>query len=301
MTDTANPVLPLGMSPEGDAFAVESQQPNVSFLRRAVQPPSALYVAIQDQLVINWMSSASAEVITVTYRLLRFDGKVILGRVVSQIGATTYTVQTKTEPLAEGFLLSMTVQAKQAKTRGQTFVRLLLNNSGPAGGISTQLIMSDYITTATAGAFPNGRAVSPLEGPGNPIVHSITNPGAGAGGVIAPATNQRWSLKALRFRLTTDATVANRQMQLQINVGGSVVYLAMADKVQAASLTFDYVCAQCTQFINPSATVSTITIPPNLILSAVGADSINLNTIAGSGGDAQVGFGFAVEEWFDGI
>ncbi len=105
MTDKI-PVPPVGAAPAtAEHFQVASQRPAVKFLSRGVQPPSQVYVTNQDVLTLLAASSQTAEAITVTYRLLRADGELISGQFIFPITGDN-NLNVKSEPLAEGFLLS---------------------------------------------------------------------------------------------------------------------------------------------------------------------------------------------------
>lgn len=67
------------------------------------------------------------------------------------------------------------------------------------------------------------------------------NPAAGAGFSIVLATNQAAKLRSLMFTLTTDITVANRQVAVSLaDQNGLVVFQTFASAVQAASAVVTY-------------------------------------------------------------
>lgn len=97
----------------------------------------------------------------------------------------------------------------------------------------------------------------------------IASPVAGA--EIAFTVPGHWILRpiALRARLVTSATVANRNVDLQVTDGVSVVLDCAAGTVQAASKTVDYNwSAAGTSVSSGSALQQTVPFTPAIILSA---------------------------------
>jgi hypothetical protein len=181
----------------------------VSWQLKRLAPPSALYVTPDDLLVLGAASSQTNETVTVNYRLLRaMDGAIVAGQFVLQV-PNTRAVTVHTQSLTEGFLLSCSAKASVARSRGQTFARLFLG-SGPYGaGQPSYMLMADYVTTAMAPAHPNGRQLSPTEGPGVTIALS-TAPAVGSDFIFIVPANTRWQVLGLQGIFVTGAAVPVR-------------------------------------------------------------------------------------------
>src|SRR5579864_5722224 len=104
--------------------AVQSQV--VSWQLKRLPPPSAVYITVDDVLRAAAASSQANEVVTISYRWIRAaDGKLDYGQF-TIAPASDRSLKVQDQPLAEGFLLSVSCKAAVATTRGQTFVRLFL-------------------------------------------------------------------------------------------------------------------------------------------------------------------------------
>jgi len=295
----STPVVPLGAGPQSaDEFQIYTQTQNIKFLTRAVQPPSQLFVDVSDDIVCSMASSVAGERVTVSYRLLRFDGEVVLGQFqVSAVGLRT--VVTHTEDLAEGFLLSVSCKATLATTRGQTFVRIFLTDPALGSGQPTYMIMADYVTNQFAPAYPGGRVISPVEGPGLLFPLQIAAPGAGADWQAVVPINARWAVRSFAATLTTAVAVANRYVTFTgVTVGGPV-FRCGADKVQAASQVTLYGGAAMTPNVSPDAGFGMVGIPPAIVLT--GNNTFNSITRAIQAADTWASIALFIEEWLDNV
>lgn len=292
------PILPFGSTPESDTFQIYSKKPAVRFLKQGVQPPSQVYVTVDDDIVVGCASSATNEAVTVTYRLLRADGELINGQFIVR-PTSNRAITVHSESLAEGFLLSVSCKAAVAVTRGQTFVRVFLGNPALGAGVPSYMLMSDYVTTAMAPAHPNGRQIAPVEGPGRPFTVNIANPAPGAPFTFQVPANTRWKARGINFNFLTSAAVGNRFVFLVTTTSGIISYQGTSDKLQAPSSICVYGGAALAPTVSPDLTRGTVPLPPELIL--LGNDV--LNVLAG-GIDAADQFSFPdlmVEEWLDNV
>jgi hypothetical protein len=277
----------------------------VSWQLQRVLPPSPVYVGIADVLVVAAASSQTNEVVTVNYRLLRAaDGAIVPGQL-TVAPANTRAVKVQTLQLAEGFLLSVSVKAAVATTRGMTFVRAFLG-AGPFGaGQPSYMLLADYVTTAMAPAHPNGRVLAPSEGPGNVVILPITNPGNGVEWSLTVPTNARWRLVSAFWILSSDATVGNRVSGLRIkNAGGNLVW--NIDQVGASIPASSSAQISATAGVNGAAFSATgfvpawiIPLPTQQILLATGVIQ-SLSTFLGAN-DSVNTITVQVEEWLDNV
>lgn len=293
-----NPV-PLGSPPaSADDFKIYSFQPNVRFLTRGVQPPSNVYVGVNDDIVCTCASSQTNETVTVSYRLLRFDGQVVLGQF--QVHPNNLrTVASHSEDLAEGFLLSVSCNAGVATTRGQTFVRIFLTDPALGGGQPSYMLMADYVTTAMAPGFPFGRVLAPTEGPGWIRTVTLANPPAGTDWLFNLPLNSRWRPICFNGQLATSAGGVNRIVRLQVTSGGSFVWIASAQASQAPSQFVNYCGAQQQIPILADTSENPINLPVGLILVTAGVIASNTALIGVA--DQWSLLALEVEEWIDNV
>ncbi len=298
MTLPVAPVLPVGTVPEGDTFVIQSQPPNVGFLKRAVQPPSQVYVETSDVLVVACATGLRDEVLTVSYRLLRFDGILIHGQFTIEVPPTR-TVVTHAEQLAEGFLLSLSCTAAVAPTRGATFARAYITKPSLGAGQPSYMLMADYVTKYMAPAFPGGRILDPTEGPGLIYTVGFATPGLGADWNMGNPLNSRWRIISILAQLRTSAVVASRNVAIQIIPQGVPIYWAAAFQSLPASSVgqFAISAAQDNSALIPD--LIGVTIPPDIILPS--ASSINSLTTNLDGGDQWSSIEALVEEWLDNV
>lgn len=293
------PVAPLGApSQTADDFRIYTAQPDVRFLSRAVQPPSYVYVDPNDDLTVACATSQTNETVTVSYRLLRADGELVLGQFTLS-PPNTRAVATHTESLAEGFLLSVSCKAAVATTRGQTFVRVFLSDPALGAGQPSYMLMADYITTQLAPAHPNGRVLAPSEGPGWTHQFVATPAGAGLQWTFAVPTNARLQLRTIFAILSTDATVGNRTVRLDARIAGGTAFAATATAVQAPSLTVSYTYSPLATLVPLLPALGYVPLPPGI--TQLGGDIIEDVTALVGAADRWTAVGIFVEEWLDNV
>jgi hypothetical protein len=272
----------------------------VSFAFKQIIPPSELYVNVDDQLIISGATSQTAEIVTVNVRLLLPNGRV--EDMQFQIRpVNTRAVLKQAFGLAEGFLLSISASAAVAVTRGQTFLRVALQRSASGTGNPAYVLLADYVTTQAIPGYPNGRILSPVEGPGNILTVTLGNPGAGADWSFALPTNTRWRLQSFRATLTTSAAVANRLVRVHVDGTTGGLWNGPAMVAQTASQVITYSGGALTPIVGIDPTIIMLPLPPNLIINgaSVAVQSFGSNTTAIQGADQWSVIAALVEEWLD--
>jgi len=273
----------------------------VSWQLKRLAPPSPLYVQVDDTLQVAAASSQTSEVVTISYRLLRaMDGVVIYGQF-TVAPSNNRTLAVAQQPMAEGFLLSVSCKAKVAQSRGQTFVRLFLQPKALGAGQPGLMMMADYVTTAMAPGYPNGRSLSPVEGPGALVGYQFSAATAGTDFTITLPTNVRWRLQSLRVILDTDGVAGNRLAQLLVYQSGyRPLRVPSPAAVPASTLaTFSWAAG-----ISPQSDASpayTLSLPQGLILGGSGASLLQSFTTGLDGGDQWLAQEISVEEWLDNV
>ena len=286
------------MPPNANA-KILTARPNVRFLSQAVQPPSQVYVQLEDVLRIAVASTLLSETVTLNYRLLLADGRIVSGQ--SSLAITAPRVLfIHDEPLAEGFLLSASCRATSASTRGQTFARVFLTNPVLGSGQPSYMLMADYVTTRMAPAHPNGRVLAPTEGPGVVGGINVPAPGAGADWSFTFPTNSRHEVYSLLCSLTTGVAAGNRIARFDFNASGvGVVHRFQSiTAVPPSSTRFFVVAAPGTY--TPSAG-DTDQIPMPRVVQALGGDSISSVTTGLAAGDQWSAALMSVTFWIDNV
>ena len=274
----------------------------VVFAFQGLQPPSNLYVNVDDQLIISAATSQTAEVVTINARLLMPNGRV--EDMQFQIRpANTRVVLKQSFPLAEGFLLSVSASAAVAVTRGQTFVRVSLQRSASGAGQPAYVLLADYVTTQAVPGYPNGRILSPTEGPGYIYGVSVGNPSAGVGWQIANPTNARWKIRSFEATLTTNATAGNRTPQVTIADLGGGVFLGPGIASIPASTSAIVSGFACTPYAAASVGEFVVPIPPDCFLPGPPTVSAYLavSAVGTLGTDQWSNIRVLVEEWLDNV
>jgi len=280
-------------------FTPAAQSQVVSWQLKRLAPPSALYVSVDDVLRVTAATSQTNEVVTVNYRLLRAaDGVIIYGQFTVK-PASLRVVVGQDNPLAEGFLLSASCQAAVATTRGQTFVRLMLNPKALGAGKPVQMLMADYVTTQMAPGYPNGRVLAPTEGPGNTYGVGPQNGALGADFALVVPTNARWRVVAFQVSFVTSSTVATRTSRLMIVQNSGTVWLVPPPATFAASLSVTLSAGAVPVPVLASNGNYGWPIPPDIVL--VAGAQFQTNTLSLQAGDQYTSGTISVEEWLDNV
>lgn len=274
----------------------------VSWQLKRLAPPSAVYVQVDDVLRVAAASSQANEVVTVNYRWLRAsDATVQYGQFTVAPGANR-TISVTDQPMAEGFLLSVSCKAAIATTRGQTFVRLFLNPKALGAGQPGYMLMADYVTTAMAPGHPNGRVVAPSEGPGNVVGVQLGIQPNGADWTLSVPTNARWRVMSILAALQTTAGGVARQLNPAITSTGGGIFTRFIAGTQAGGTQYFYNFSALSleAFTTVGTTTTVITpIPAELILP--GGSFIKPQTANLLANDQWFLVNAQVEEWLDNV
>lgn len=275
---------------------------DVSFLVKNASTPSTLYVERDDSLLMVAATSATGEVVTFNLRVLTADGRIQDMQFTMQPSSTRAPIQL-VQALVEGYLLSMSVHAAVATTRGQTFARAMIVRSGTGVAGAAQMLFADYATTLVTSGYPNGRIVSPVEGPGNVYTFQQGAPGAGLDWSAPVPTNARWRVRSLQASLTTSAAVANRDVAIRINQNAATVWLGVATAHVVASSTVGFHATGLTPYTPITAVDLYIPLPPDLVMGSIAGFNglISSVTTGIQGADQWSGPFILIEEWLDNV
>jgi len=290
---TASDKTPAPLSPS-------SSQVSFDFVK--VQPPSILYVDVDDQLIISAASSQASEVVTVNVRLLLPNGRIEdMQFQIRPLSARQVLKQSFS--LAQGYILSVSAVAAVAITRGATFLRIATQRSASGSGNPAQIMFADYVTTQATSAYPNGRVLSSTEGPGLLYGVSQANPAAGADFVVSVPVNARWKVRSLAATYTASAVAANRQVSITVADLTAFKFRGFPLQNIVASQVALISAYPVTPYASIVATDFTLPLPPDLYLTGSPAfsDVIQSVTVAKDAGDQWSAIRLLVEEWLDNV
>jgi hypothetical protein len=224
-----------------EEFSVQSQTALVRFLREGVQPPSVVYMGIDDQIQIFVSEALTPKTLNVQGRWLRAaDGLIVPFQ---QAVAPTVAGGTAlfTFRLGEGFLLSLTITNPSANiSESSDFALAALSRTGGLFGQAGQTLCAGHVGANKGTSFPLGGIVRPLDGPG--YIRSITGttPALGADISETVPSGARWELLAFQGALTASAVVANRQPWFVIDDGVNLLKRSLSTQATVASTTSTY-------------------------------------------------------------
>lgn len=292
-------VAPLGSpAPGTDDFQVYTSRPAVGFLSKAVQPPSHVYIEVNDVLQCSIASSLAGEVVTVSYRILKPTGEIVKGQFRVAV-VTQRVISSNTEPLPEGFLLSISCKATLATTRGQTFVRMFLTDQSFGANQPSAMLLADYVTNSLAPGFPYGRVLAPTEGPGSLATYAASVPLAGHEWSITLPANTRWKVISILASLATSAAVANRTPGVFVQSAGALIWQAMPQGAVAAAQVANasYSSTPTQNAASPLFLNNALPSPCYLSGTArLGSQTLNIDAA-----DQYGAINLLVEEWLDNV
>lgn len=210
--------------------------------------------------------------------------------------------------MGDGWIIDADMNYWQLNSRrGQAFFEVEVNRPTPAElGISNNYghnihhgstFMRGYLGTSSH--LVMGQDEYQLEGQGYATSVACTDPAAGVEVVCTVPANARWKVKAFRFALVTDGTVASRFVNVRVkDASGNILWDAGANVAQTASLTTIYNVAPGVQ--QQAAIVNLrlqIPIPPDLVLFQ--GYTIETFTTALVAGDNHAVPFLLVEEWIE--
>lgn len=247
----------------------------------------AQYVGLDDRLLVQAISRAPNQTLTITGRILLVQGKLQPFQFTVPLG-DALTLVAVPQQMAQGFIVGLEVRTSETiPCEWWTYVKIGLTRGGGNPLLAYQPLLSGYVGNAFAFGYPRDRAQRPTDGPGQLAATSIDDPAAGADwSYSAPAWTRQQPL-AINATLTTSATMGNRQVQIIISQKGRVVWELSASDVQAESLTTPYNFGPVPIYGGSSALGFTIPLPAGLVI-----DHFTTIAVSTSGIDAA-------DQWSD--
>lgn len=213
----------------------------VRFDNQSVQPPSPVYIQLNDQVSCTVMNHLASFPVTVRMRILRADGEVVPVELFFPMSAAdSQSVQTPV--LCEGFLLSICCTTNISSLGAlPPLVHIELQRPGTSGMTAHIPLLSGYVGTNHPPGFVGGVETQRYAGPGFQVVDQFAAPAAGADWFISPATRLQCQIRCIGVTLVTSAAVGNRTLTFNISVGVKKPWQISLATAQTASTTVRYV------------------------------------------------------------
>lgn len=214
----------------------------VHFLRRRVQPPSLVYVTLNDIVQLRVWSPTAVSTVNLSIRMLDPANQVVPTFETVTVQPNGSVPQLLNVSNVEGFLLSASIECPGSR-QGQCYVTLeLARGQGSSDQTFGQVLIAGYPGQFFRIGYPQSPAKSPLDGNGamRPIVG--TTPAAGADVVDVVPAGRLWILQAVRLLFTAAAAVANRSVSLAIDDGAGHVMAQAADSTLIVATQVVSIC-----------------------------------------------------------
>lgn len=276
----------------------QTRPPGITFLRRDVNPPSEVYVTVDDVLLVNVWNSLSGLQLRVAWRLLLANGTIVRETQVCTPN-TSRTEQQFYWPLTEGFLLSVHIEPiGAAPRRGQCWAELNIARLESGAPTEYQPLAADYVCFNSHPGFPGSPINDSVDGSGYLSTYTAFAEVILGQYAITVPTNARWLLHSGYFSLTTAAGGSNRQAGLAFeDAAGNYVIESMANISQAPSTSIIYGAGDLSGIVSVAGAYSQISWPQNLQLSA-GA-RLFFGWLNPGSGDVLSVSNALVEEWLE--
>lgn len=282
-------------NPTPEDFKSLTRPPFATFGSQQLAPPSPLYVTVDDQIVAYTNSRQNGSAMLFRARVMETSGRItsVETRWTNQIGTELFG-----HPLTliEGWILSATLEdATGTMEVGELYASLRIVRAYGVNNVTQQVLCSGYVTGSRPLSWPGSGLESTRDGKGYLRVVLGTNPAAGVQVQETVPSMAIWRLISMRVVYVTDATVANRNLNLTIDDGANVYFSLEHNTVATASATWLFTLAVGATDGYRSTFEMHNNLPDNLILPAGHRITINArNFTAGDDFAAPVMY---VEEW----
>lgn len=247
--------------------------PQVTFRTEDVLPPSALYLSMDDTVVLLLQTNTAGSVVTAILRLLTPQGEVKIESYPSPplqaLGAYNYI----TVPPAECYLLSLLVlvnMAQQGSIWCQCFVirgqfSPPYSTTPPYGGM---LIVQGYLNDYGALSWPNSPIIEPGTGAGSMRNIRLTA-APGTSWVMRVPSLTRWEIITVSSQLNTSAATQQREMSLiTLDQSGNPMCRFPMNFLQGPSVAISYFFYNSAAQLETGAGWATAPIPSGLTLDS---------------------------------
>jgi hypothetical protein len=240
--------LPVTTAPPSDAQDTTLTEPvaerieaqmigarEVRFRTHDVQPPAFLYVTQDDGLYALVANVQTGLVLNLTATVLLPDGRV-QANAWSISPAADGAQHAYLFPLAESFLLNVSVQPASGVRYGQAWIFVCVRRGGMASGVNLQTLISSTVDSFGGPTWPGGGIRQSVDGPGLIVTQFSVGTVLGQGFAFNVPTFARIMLRAIFAIFQAGATVATRYYQLYMyDSGGNMCYQDMAEPTITAN------------------------------------------------------------------
>ena len=224
---------------------------------------NALPVDNGNRLRFSLINALSGTALTVTARwsILRPNGD-LSENAESFIVQPDAGQQDFTFKLTKGLLVAATLSGSAVGLQNGILYGVMALQYGDVAS-ETQLLrlMSGYILNNAPLNYPLGDVVAVNSGIGATVVHDVSDPGAGADYAVILPTDSRSQLYSGSFVLSTDATVADRTINLTVSDASGVIFITQAKPVIQANSVITIVLWKAPISTNVPDNVRFISIP----------------------------------------
>lgn len=269
----------------------------IDFATRHVQPPTFLYVTADDGLYCLVSSVQPGLILNVTATMLLPDGRVQAGA--WQMAPPSTGAQTAyLFPLAESFLLNVSVQPTTGVRYGQTWCFVAVRRGGMASGINLQTLISGSVSSYGGPTWPGADLQQSVAQPGL-ILEQYTDPVAlGTNFVFTAPSFARVQVRSIYAQFITSATVINRSLLLSMADGSANgFYFEVTEAAIAASSTVSITWALGVGWAQTAVSQGAMTRSlPNLLLNP--GWTLTLGAVNRQAGDQFRYVCMEYEQWF---
>lgn len=245
--------------------------PQVRFRTEDVLPPTALYLSLDDTLVVQTLCYANPVTGTATIRMLLPDGTLQVDYYQLLPSTINPVYSFAVVPPVEGYLLSAIVQINST-VYGSIWCQMVAFKGSvvqpivslpPVAGL---LVVQGYVDESTYLAWPNSPAVEAGDGAGRMQRIALT-PAVGANWILQAGGNQRLEVIAVSALLITSAAAGTRVVSLLVYDGlGNPIVRFPTNFTQAPSLGYAYDFYDSAAHIQTNTVWITAPIPQDLFL-----------------------------------
>lgn len=268
--------------------------PQVTFRTEDVLPPSAYYIAPEDQVMVWLVTDVAGQTIFLQLRMLMPTGeiKLIPYQFNPQSVHTWYAAYEL--PPWEGYLLGAQI-CSLVPQRGRTFVSVQIMRGAPPdlqhAGV---VLMQGYVSQMSVLSYPTCPIESTFSGRGAFVT---LQPAGTAGGfwsaTVPPLT--LWRLCSLWFAFTASSAGVPRAVGVTVkDANSNSLGFWFADATQPVGTTYDYTFTPGgpTSTLSPTANIGG---PTDVYLTA--GDSIGSDVLYLDSADSFTTINMRVEEW----
>jgi hypothetical protein len=257
-----------------------------------------LYLTGDDNLRITTIGALAGAVLAIEGRLVNPDGTPV-PFAERHVPSSAYASTAQIIPISEGILTHLQVRATTGSAlRGHVFAVVEVVRGGGSNAQPLGTILQGYVTATQRLAWPGSPMESSTAGVGRLRLITGTDPAANVEISETVPAGVRWRLYSVVYNFITDATVANRDVNLILDDGTNEIWKAGGASTQVASINRTYYAAAAGY--SPALLTNGVTVPLPEALYLASGYRIRTSTNARQAGDNFGAPVYLVEEWLEG-